>query len=152
MWDELIALINRGLDLTLEASQKSKHPADVVVRQMATSVCTASTVTSTISTSVSASVINAVVSSNVPASSAAEAAAANAIAEETISASATHSVRIIFSKLKTPLHQSLELCCFCEAEKSNAINEECVCRGTPSIGIITNSGLNYDVKLSHYLL
>ena len=31
----------------------------------------------------------------------------------------------------------------------NAIYEECVCRGTPSIGIITNSGLNYDVKLGH---
>ena len=27
-----------------------------------------------------------------------------------------------------------------------------MCRGTPSIGIITNSGLNYDMKLSHYLL
>ena len=33
----------------------------------------------------------------------------------------------------------------------NALYEECVCRGTPSIGIITNSGLNYDVKLGHYL-
>ena len=34
---------------------------------------------------------------------------------------------------------------------ANAIYEGCVCRGTPSIGIITNSGLQYDMKLGHYL-
>ena len=34
----------------------------------------------------------------------------------------------------------------------NAIYEECVCRGTPSIENITNSGLNCDVKLGHFLL
>ena len=42
--------------------------------------------------------------------------------------------------------------CICEKKKVNVIYEECVCRGTPSIGIITNSGLNYTVKLGHYLL
>ena len=36
--------------------------------------------------------------------------------------------------------------------KINAINEECVCRGTPSTGIITNSGLISCHNLSHYLL
>ena len=30
----------------------------------------------------------------------------------------------------------------------NVIYEEYVCRGMPSIGIITNSGLNYDMKLA----
>ena len=34
----------------------------------------------------------------------------------------------------------------------NAIYEECVCRGTPSIGIITNSGLISHHNLGHYLL
>ena len=34
----------------------------------------------------------------------------------------------------------------------NAIYGECVCRGMPFIGIITNSGLNYDDKLGHYFL
>ena len=33
----------------------------------------------------------------------------------------------------------------------NAMYEECVCRGAPSIRIITNSGLDYNVKLGHYL-
>ena len=37
--------------------------------------------------------------------------------------------------------------------KSNVIYEECVCRCTPSIGIVTTRcGLNYDVKLGHHLL
>ena len=34
----------------------------------------------------------------------------------------------------------------------NAIYEECVCRGKPSIGIITNSGLISHHNLGHYLL
>ena len=35
---------------------------------------------------------------------------------------------------------------------SNVIYDEYVSRGTPSIEIITNSGLIYDVKLGHYFL
>ena len=37
-------------------------------------------------------------------------------------------------------------------DQTNAMYEECVCRSTPSIEIITNSGLNYDLKLGQYLL
>ena len=35
---------------------------------------------------------------------------------------------------------------------TNAVYKECICRGLPSIWIITNSGLNYVVKLGHNLL
>ena len=36
--------------------------------------------------------------------------------------------------------------------QANAMYEECVCRDTPSIGIITNSGLISHHNLGHYLL
>ena len=51
----------------------------------------------------------------------------------------------------------IECVIFCEVisfdiDQCNAIYEECVCRGTPSIGIITNSGLISHHNLGHYLL
>ena len=63
----------------------------------------------------------------------------------------THSSYIALNQIWSKVDSSLEAG-NSNVKFSNVIYEECVCRGTPSIGIITNSGLILHHNLGHYLL